>query len=365
MKPEYFKECLAAMLLLVFTISAQAQDTLTPGLEHQLQQRDNTIIELLERVEALEQRVGVRRQTREADEEGAIAPGNETDVVQAPGAVVVEEGAAERALERSLTRVGALLLPSGVLEIEPGFSYSRKEDTSPGFVTINSQTLVAEIERNVITLTSSLAFRLGLPWDSQLEVGFPYRRRDVENVTNIGFTPTDVTKQSDQGPGDWRVGFAKTLLREDLWLPDLVGRITLDTDSGDTGGFEEIRGSLSAIKRQDPLTFVGGLSYEHTSREGQLKPGTATSFNFGTYIALSPETSLSFLLAGTSQNETTLSGLAIDGSNRDIGVFVIGGSTLLARGTLLHFSTAIGLTDDADDFTIMLSLPVRLDARLF
>ncbi len=249
MKQNNFKAGLIAMLLLVVTVSAQAQETPTLELENKLRQRDDTIIELLERVEALEQRVGVRRQTREAEKEQE-APVVNTDVVHAPGAVVVEEGAAERALERSLTSDGALLLPSGVLEIEPGFSYSRKEDSSPGFVTIGTTSVVAEIERNVTTLTSSLAFRLGLPWDSQLEISLPYRRRNVDFVTNVSFTPTDVTKQSDKGLGDWRVGFAKTLIREDLWLPDLVGRVTLDTDSGDTGGFEEIRGSLSAIKRQ-------------------------------------------------------------------------------------------------------------------
>lgn len=361
MKLKYTSNALA---LFLFAVAAHAEETTIPELELKLQQRDNSIIELLERVEALEQRVGVRRQASEAEEEQEVPVAN-TDAVQSPGAVVVEEGAAERALERSLTREGALLLPSGVLEIEPGFGYSRKEDSSPGFVTIGTTTVVAEIERNSTTLSRSLALRLGLPWDSQLEISLPYRKRDVEFVTNVSFTPTDVAKQSDQGLGDWRVGFAKTLLREDLWLPDLVGRVTLDTDSGDTGGFEEIRGSLSATKRQDPLTFVGGLSYERSSSDGQIKPGTATSFNFGTYIALSPETSMSFLFAATSQNETTSSGVEIAGSDRDIGVFVIGGSTLLARGTLLHFSTTIGLTDDAEDLTLMLSLPIRLDSRLF
>jgi hypothetical protein len=35
------------------------------------------------------------------------------------------------------------------------------------------------------------------------------------------------------------------------------------------------------------------------------------------------------------------------------------GSTLLARGTLLNLSVGIGLTKDADDFSITLSLPIR------
>lgn len=367
MNTEFFKHWLVVWILALFPLAAQAQETPVQELERRLQQRDSTIIELLDRVEALEQRVGVRRQTKESDEslQQDIAPPSEADNAQSPGAVVVEEGAAERALERSLTRAGVLLLPTGVLEIEPGLIYSQREDTSPGFVTSDNQILPSETELKAKSLTADLALRLGLPWDSQLEVGLPYRWREVESVTKIGFVPTDSSKRSDNGLGDLRVGFAKTLLREGLWRPDVVGRFTWDTDSGETDGFEEFRTSLSALKRQDPLTFVGGLSYEYTSRDDEIKPGAATSVNFGSYIALSPETSLNFIFSATHQNETEQSGRKIDGSDRDFGTLVVGGSTLLAPGTLFHFSVGVGLTDDAEDFTVSMSLPVRLDGRFF
>jgi hypothetical protein len=367
MNAVFFRNCLAVSVLALFTLAARAQDITVQELERKLQQRDNTIIELLDRVEALEQRVGVRRQTKQPDEslEQDNAPPSKADITQSPGAVVVEEGAAERALERSLTRAGVLLLPTGVLEIEPGLIYSRQEDTSPDFVTADDQILPSETELKVMSLTADLALRLGLPWDSQLEVGLPYRWSEVESVTNVGFVPIDSSKRSDNGLGDLRVGLAKTLLREGLWRPDVVGRFTWDTDSGETGGFEEFRTSLSALKRQDPLTFVGGLSYEYTSRDGEIKPGVATSVNFGSYIALSPETSLNFIFSATHQNETEQSGSKIDGSDRDFGTLVIGGSTLLGPGTLLHFSVGVGLTDDAEDFTVSMSLPIRLDGRLF
>lgn len=367
MNTEFFKHCLAVWILALFPLAAQAQETPVQELERRLQRRDSTIIELLDRVEALEKRVGVRRQTKEPDEsqEQDIAPPSEADNAQSPGAVVVEEGAAERALERSLTRAGVLLLPAGVLEIEPGLIYSQREDTSPGFVTSDNQILPSETELKAKSLTADLALRLGLPWDSQLEVGLPYRWREVESVTKIGFVPTGSSKRSDNGLGDLRVGFAKTLLREGLWRPDVVGRFTWDTDSGETDGFEEFRTSLSALKRQDPLTFVGGLSYEYTSRDDEIKPGAATSVNFGSYIALSPETSLNFIFSATHQNETEQSGRKIDGSDRDFGTLVVGGSTLLAPGTLFHFSVGVGLTDDAEDFTVSMSLPVRLDGRFF
>jgi len=377
------KKCLrlslALFVLILFTAAAQAQDMNVQALERKLQERDKVITELLERVESLERRNGVRRETKDSANAPAqdAAPTIERDLAQsadhAPGVVVVEEGAAERALERSLTRDGALLLPSGVLEIEPGFTYSRQEDTAPSFVTLGGQVFAGETERNADNLTTNLALRMGLPWDSQLEIGFPYRWRKVESVTNVGFAPIGTSSQSGAGYGDVRVGLAKTLLREGPWRPDLIGRFTWDTGTGETydngvslsGGYRELQGSLTAIKRQDPAVFVGGLSYEHAFEKDQIQPGSTVAANFGSYIALSPETSLSLFLYTALQNETSLFGSKIDGSGRAIGSFVMGGSTLLARGTLLNLSFGIGLTDDADDLSISLSLPIRFDTALF
>lgn len=378
MKPQ-LRRSLAASVLTLFTAAVPAQDMRVHELERELKERDKVIIELLERVEALERRVGVQRAA--TDSTGApeqdVAPTTESEFAEGaerpPGAVVVEEGAAERALERSLTRAGALLLRAGILELEPGFSYARQEEASPRFVTSDGQVFVGETERNADSLTADLALRLGLPWDSQVEIGVPYRWREVESVTNVGFAPTGSTSQSGAGLGDLRVGVAKTLLREALWRPDLVGRLTWDTDTGEIrddgvslgGGFDGLRGSLTAIKRQDPVAFVGALSYEHTFEKDQVQPGTIVSANFGGFIALSPETSLRLLFSGAYQNETELSGSELDGSDRTFGTFVVGGTTLLAPGTLLNLSAGIGLTDDADDFSISLSLPIRFGRPIY
>lgn len=373
-----FRRILTALALTLCTAGVQAQDTRVQELERNLKERDKVITELLDRVEALERRVGVQR--RESDGAEArkenVAPRAQRDLAEsgqrAPGTVVVEEEAAERALERSLTRAGALLLPPGILEVEPGLTYARREDTTPRFVTSGGNIFAGETEFNANSLTGDLALRLGLPWDSQLEIGLPYRWRDVESVTSVGFAPTDASSESGSGLGDVRVGLAKTLLRENLSRPDLVGRITWDTDSGRAqengvplgAGFHELTGSLTATRRQDPLVFVGGLSYAYVFEKDQIQPGQIFSANFGSFIALSPETSLRLQLLGSYQKETTLLGRKIGGSDQTVGTFLIGGSTLVARGTLLNLSLGIGLTDDADDFSITLSLPIRFSGAL-
>ncbi len=381
----YLQTSLAIVALTVLSAAAQADDERVRDLERAVKQRDMVILELLERVEALERRVGVQPPTTEpvaatGDQGEVPAPlegESEAEITQgkagAPGTVVVEEGAAERALERSLTREGLLLLPSGALEIEPRLTYSRSEDSTPGFVMNGDEVFASEMERNADNFTADLALRLGLPWDTQLEIGLPYRWRDIETVTNLGFAPTGASSVSGSGLGDLRVGLAKTLLRERLWLPDLVGRITWDTDTGEQrdgnvalgGGFNELQGSITAIKRQDPIAFVGGLSYEHSFEQDQVQPGATLAANFGGFLALSPETSLRLLIAGAYQQETELSGNKIDGSDRTFGTLILGGSTLLAPGTLVNLSVGIGLTNDADDLSITLSLPMRSNRWLY
>ncbi len=357
------------VVALVLTPLTAAAETSVPVLERKLRERDKVISELLDRVEVLERRIGVPRRAKAQTETDVPKPARKN----APGAVVVKEEDAERALERSLTREGAVLLPSGVLEAEPGLTYARQEDSVPSFITSGGLVFLGETERNSDRLTADLAVRLGLPWDTQLEVGLPYRWRQVETVSNVGFASTGASTQRGMGVGDLRVGLAKTLLREGLWSPDLVGRLTWDSDTGRAshdgvslgGGVHQLRGSLSAIKRQDPVAFVGGLSLEHSFEANNVQAGPTASASFGGYVALSPETSLRLVLSGAYRFETELSGSRVEGSDQTIGTFIIGGSTLLATGTLLNLAVGIGLTEDASDFSLSLSLPIRFGGRLF
>jgi hypothetical protein len=382
------KKCLlvglVTFVLISFPLAAPADNNeRIQMLERTLQERDKVILELLERVEALERRLGVKPVAVEASKAPADAPYkaavgsakkvSDEETKDVPGKVVVKEGEAERALERSLTRSGALLLLPGVLEVEPSFRYARNEDSTPLLFTSSGSTFAGETERNSNSLTADIALRLGLPWDSQFEIGLPYQWREVETVNAVNFVPTSSSSLSGEALGDVRVGLAKTLLHEGLWRPDLIGRITWDTDSGESsdngvslsGGYNELRGSLTAIKRQAPMVFVGGLSYEYSFEENQIQPGPIVSANFGSYIAMSPETSLSFIISGAYQDETELFGNEVDDSDRTLITFAVGGSTLLAKGILLNLSFDIGLTDDTDDFAILLSLPIRFDARLY
>lgn len=285
----------------------------------------------------------------------------------APGTVTVDELAAERALERTLTSEGVLLLPSGQFEIEPFAAYARRVITTPTLVVSN--TVIAarslEVRRNEYDL--GVRVRRGLPFESQLELDLPYRSVDQEVVRPRGLEQLTSDSESGSSVGDFKIGLAKTLFREEGVLPDLVARVTWDTSTGsqeDSGvplgiGFNELRASLTAVKRQDPLVFTGGLSYEKAFKSGEVKPGDEFGMSIGTSLAVSPETALSLSLVQALSQETEVSGQAIDGSNQQSTLLLIGASSLLPRQTLLSLTVGFGLTDDAPDYTVNMSLPIR------
>src|SRR5205823_1791685 len=220
---------------------------------------------------------------------------------------VTKEEEVERALERALVQVGALLLPVGTAQIEPNFSYIRQQVDTPVFFTQEGEQFLAADEVRRDSLEASLILRAGLPFDSQLELDVPYRYSNESTVTRVLFAARLEEERDASGFGDVSVGLAKTLLRERGWWPDLIGRVQWDTNTGKTEngislgtGFHEIRGSLTAVKRQDPLVFVGGVSYETAFERGGVDPGAEIGFSIGTVLAASPETSRRFFLNQTS-----------------------------------------------------------------
>ncbi len=293
---------------------------------------------------------------------------------QAPGEVEIDEAAIDRALERTLVQEGALLLPFGQAEIEPRFTYTRREIDAPTFVTVNGNTFVGEqdIDRNEFEGAATL--RVGLPLDAQVEVGIPYNYVDESVTTKVANTPQTSNSESGHGVGDLSVGLAKTLLREGAgWWPDVIARVTWDADTGKTqdngvflgSGFNELSGSLSAVKRQDPLAFVGSVSYTKAFENDDFEPGDEVGFSLGTVLAASPETSLSFFFNQTFTDDVKFDGDRLNGSDQVIGTFSMGAATILGRNVLLSITGEVGLTDDAPDYAIGASLPIRFDLPTF
>jgi hypothetical protein len=357
-------------------------DAVEAELLDKVQQRDTVIRDLQRRVEELE------RQAPKAPVKEAPAPAPATSKPPprppeeavppqvarprpAPGQFEVDEDAAERALERTLVQAGVLLLPLGVMEIEPSLAYTRAENDAPNFFTDASGTFVVteKLRRNIYD--GDVQLRLGLWFDSQIELRVPYRHVDQSQVRELGFAPIDEENQHGSGFGDVRIGLAKTLVREGAWWPDLVARLAWDSDTGETtdndvalgGGFNEVIAELSAVKRQDPLAFVGAFAYEKTFENDDVKPGQQFRLVLGVAIAASPETSLRFVIGQAFIDDLEVNNQTLDGSDRVVGTLTIGASSIVGRGAFLDVSGDIGLTDDAPDYSVRLSLSKRFDLR--
>lgn len=289
--------------------------------------------------------------------------------VAAPGQFEVDELALDRALERTLTREGAVLLPFGMVEFEPGISYVRREFDAPALINLFGFPAFGEnvVRRNEVSAT--LAARIGLPLDSQFELDVPYRYVDQSSTTMIGFNALEETDDRVAAFGDIGVSLAKTFLREDRWWPDAVARIRWNSGTGKTakdgvalgGGAHELTGSVSVVKSQDPLAFFGSLAYEKTFEENDIDRGDRIGISVGTVLAASPDTSLRASLQQDFIGDAEVDGDKIAGSDRLAASLRLGASSVLGKGILLDASVDVGLTEDAPDYAARIALPIRFN----
>jgi hypothetical protein len=286
----------------------------------------------------------------------------------APGTFEVDEDAAQRALERTLTQSGALLLRPGTFELTPTFSYARTEQTIPlltrvvdpqtgatGVVLANQR-----IRRN--EFAPRLNLRAGLPLNSQLEIGLPFNYVRSSQVGDLGGESAD----NGNGLGDLSVGIAKTLLREKGWQPDLIGRAIYNFGTGKRqdanvvlgSGYRQFQAGVVALKRQDPLAFTASAAYTRVFERDSVKPGDAMTFSLGTVLAASPATSLQLGFSQIYRQKQELNGVKIAGSEQTYGIINLGASSVLSRDMTLVTQFGIGLGNDAPKYSIGISLPI-------
>jgi hypothetical protein len=330
-------------------------------LQRQLQERDAIINDLMRRVEALERQLSTQRApAAPPTPDRGVTPG-----VRAP-APAEEEEAVARALERTLVIQGGLLLPPFTYEIGPTFNYASTRTDQLDIV----GDLVTPVTTRRDFLDASLVMRAGLPYGSQADVRIPFVWDSTE-TSSFGQS----TSRQDAGLGDIEIGLSKQLLYEREWMPDLLASVrwrstTGRADFNSTGriggtglGFDALSGSLTAVKRQDPLVFLGSLSYTHffdENRNGiEFGLGDAIGARGDAFLAASPDTSLRFGLVTDFLQKSEINGAKVAGSDRVESVFEVGVSSILTRALLADFGVGIGLTEGAPDFVVTLSLPYR------
>lgn len=286
----------------------------------------------------------------------------------APGAFTVDEEAAQRALERTLTQTGALLLAKGTFELTPSYTYRRTEQNSATLATIINPATSTSVQavanqrswQNENTLRVDI--RAGLPYNSQLEFGLPYSNMRTSQASDLGTS----TSANGNGIGDATVGIAKTLARESGWKPDLIGRFTYNFGNGKrqdggvplAGGYRQVTAELDALKRQDPLAFVVNAFYSRVFEKDFIKPGDIAGISATALLAASPATSLQIGFSQVYRKKQETNGISLAGSEQTYGIASFGAASVLSRDLTLIAQLGIGLGNDAPKYSFTLSLPI-------
>ncbi len=311
-----------------------------------------------------------RPSNREPSRRPSRKPSQPAQAPAAPGQFEVSEEDAQRALERALVQTGASLLQPGKFELVPSLTYQFDQTARPSqlALTLAGNVLVTEDVVRATQVEASTLLRMGLPLGFQAEITLPYeykRRSTASRVQGSGLS--DQTSQ-EVGLGDPTLTFTKQLLYEHEGLPGLFLSGSWDSDFGQTRngvalgtGFNEFRLGMTAVKRQDPLVFTAGFTWQTALESGNVVPGDQYTPAVGMLFAVSPETSLRFAQQVSFIRGASLNGTAVPGSDQTQAVFTFGLLSILARGLTLDLSTSIGETKDAPDLSVRLAFPIRLN----
>jgi len=256
-----------------------------------------------------------------------------------------DEGA--RALERLLVTRGGLVLPKYSLEIEPEVSYSHDGASS--------------LRTNRDTVSTVLALRVGLPFDSQAEVRMPYVIHD------------ETSGSSTSGVGDLQLSFTKELIRERDRVPTVLAMVRWQAPTGENEflpgrlapgtGFNIFDAQVTLVKRFDPIVFIGAAAYAVVLPERQrgvlVEPGDVFSVKLGGILAASPDTSVGLALNLARSERAKVAHRTVSGTDQVIGSIELGVAQILTKRLLLNVTTEIGVTEDARDLRLSIAVPIR------
>jgi hypothetical protein len=363
------------------------------ALQKKIDERDQMILNLLDRVERLERQEAAAARARpipaalngvNAQMPAGAAPrhpetAQRSQPAQAqppasaqagPGQFEVSEEDAQRALERALVQTGASLLQPGQLEVVPSLAFQFDQTARPSQIalTLSGNVVITEDVVRSKQLEAATLLRMGLPLGLQVEIGIPYEYKGRSTVSRVMGSGLSNRTSDEVGLGDPTFAVTKQVLFEHGGLPGLFVSGTWDTDYGQIrngvalgSGFDEFRFGVTAVKRQDPLVFTAGMTYQTSLESRNVTPGDQYIPALGMLFAVSPETSLRFAQQVSFVRPARLGGSTLPGSDQTSAVFTFGLLSILARGLTLDLSASIGETPDAPDFSFRLAFPIRLN----
>jgi hypothetical protein len=286
----------------------------------------------------------------------------------APGQFTVTPEQAQHALELALEQTGALLLQPWKLQLVPSQTYEFTQVSRPDQIVLTAagSLFASQDVLRTTLLQSQLLLRAGLPWDSQVEISSSYDYSSLSTTSQFPLAFLGNHTVQGFGVGDTTLSLIKQITKESDWVPSIFISGSGNIGQQDNGlllgsGYDWVRGAITAVKRQDPLVFTAGFSYQNDFVKNGLVPGNQFSPTVGMIFAVSPETSLQFNQQLTFVQNYKLRGAILPGSGQLEGIFQAGVLSILAPGLVANLTVAVGETPDAPNLTIVLSFPITFN----
>lgn len=263
---------------------------------------------------------------------------------------------AQKALEIFL-REQRVFFRRGELALELGLFYSL--DTKETFLRSDTTPVFAKITKRIVL--PSLTIRYGLVNDLELDIVLPFYGF-AEQETNVG---TARLRMRDQGLGD-----ITGLVRYQVWhergaSPDVIVDVRGKSHTG--GGFDallgtgewSIGGGVTLVKTLDPVVFFGRLGYTYTLERAGLDRGNEIALLSGMGVSLNDRVSVSMQVNGAYTEHAKLHGRTLTGSSLESFSLQLGTTVQVTKRLFVEPIVSFGLTDDAADVVVGVTLVGR------
>lgn len=289
-------------------------------------------------------------------------------------------------------KVGGVLTGEGSFIVEPSFGYSYTDNNR---VFLDGYTFIPSLVVGVIDLrevhrhsfVSSIAARYGILDRWEVEVKLPYiARKDTQRSrpVSIDSSQDQIFNASGKGMGDLELSTRFQINSGQGGNPIYVANLAATIPTGvspydvdyvtstagskfptelPTGsGYISILPSLSIIYPSDPGVLFGNVNYGYTMAtdevSGEIDSGDSIGLSFGLGLSLNARTSLNLSYSHKHVFKSEINGQKVNGSELDIGQFIVGYSFRYSTKMNVNLSVGIGTTDDAPDVRLTMRFPM-------
>ncbi|MFF7110249.1 hypothetical protein [Pseudomonas sichuanensis] len=297
----------------------------------------------------------------------------------------------------------------GKFSVETGLTYTHYDTralTLNGFLALDSIFLgninIDRIKADNWTLDLTARYNLAQRWQFDVNVPIVYRESTYSSggVNNNANATSEGTVTRDPAIGDVNVGVAYKFIDESENWPDAVATLRIKAPTGkdpygikliqDPGndnlaipedlptgnGVWAITPGISLVKTFDPAVLFGSLSYTYNMQDsfsdispavnskvkGDVKLGDSWQIGGGIAFALNERMSMSFSVTDQFARKSKIrpdggDWQSITNSDYNAANFNVGLTFAATDNLTIVPNLAIGLTDDAPDFSFSLKFP--------